>query len=232
MKTKGKLGQRFLHTILLKLAFQFTPRRNPDNDFNRRLSLWKFVICWCTEDQVEVLVEVRSDSEVLLLSRGISCCNVAKHTSKVVHEIRSIKEKLIFQDEDIPLLEEFCLRHRPPVDYNSCDISTRIPIYDVMSCFKKSLDCISYYVSDTEAVPLSKFLKIEPYIFLETEAIRSLNNDEQISQDLPNYIQDILNHCKCKIPGLSYSELCSKLDEYSIFSGKYLTDYLSTESKQ
>ena len=232
MKTKGKLGQRFLHTILLKLAFQFTPRRNPDNVFDRRLSLWKFGIFWCTEDQVEVLVEVRSDSEVLLLSRGISCYNVAKHTSKVVHEIRSIKEKLIFQDEDIPLLEEFCL-HPTPVDYNSCDISTRIPIYDdVMSCFKKNLECRSYYVSNTEAVPLSKFLEIEPYIFLETEAIQSLNNDEQISQDLPKYIQDILNHCKCKIPGLSYSKLCSKLDEYSIFSGKYLTDYLSTESKQ
>ena len=232
MKTKGKLGQRFLHTILLKLTFQFTPIRNPDNDFDRRLSLWKLGIFWCTEDQVEVLVEVRSDSEVLLLSRGISCYNVAKHTSKVVHEIRSIKEKLIFQDEDIPLLEEFCL-HPPPVDYYSCDKSTRIPIYDdVMPCFKKSLDCRSYYVSDIEVIPLSKFLEIEPYIFLETEAIRSLNNDEQISQDLPNYIQDILKHCKCKIPGLSYSELCSKLDEYSIFSGKYLTDYLSTESKQ
>ena len=234
MKSKSKLGLDFLHTVLLRLTFQFTTQGDSDSKYDRKISLWKNGISWSSKDSVDLLVEVRDDCEVLFLSRGIKQRNVAKHTSNVIWEIRNIREELIKHNKDIPSLEEHCLLP-PPQDYDSFNDKTNTSsLANLKKSFMEDIDCRQHKIENPEGeegeIPL---LRIDPFAILETEFIRNLRSDKVVpSESFPEeeYISDILKYEKCNKTDLSYSKLSSVLDKYSIFKGKELAATLDTNN--
>ena len=222
LNSKSKLGLDFLHTLLLRLTLQATQSSSSLVSSGNNISLWRNGISWCTREKVDILVEVQSNSKVIVLSRGEKRHVTAKHTSKVMSDIKKLKEDLISRNKDIPQFEEFYL-HPPPKDYKSCDGAKPIPYKSLKECFKEPVDSRnlpSDPESDTDEEPL---LPIDPYMVLEPEIIMTLNSDKLISTNcLGGYINEILKSEKKEGHNISCEDLCSLLDMYSVFKGRKL----------
>ena len=225
LSSKSKLGLDFLHTLLLRLTLQATQSSSnlvPSSYTN--ILLWKNGISWCTKEKVDILVEVQSNSKVIVLSRGEKRHITAKHTSKVLSDIKKLKEDIISRNKDIPQFEEFYL-HPPPKDYKSCDESKPIPYKSLKEYFKESVDSRNLPSDPESDFEEESLLPIDPYMVLEPEIIKNLNSDKLLSTNgLDCYINDILKSEKIEGHTISHEKLCLLLDTYSVFEGKKLVD--------
>ena len=111
LNSKSKLSLDFLHTLLLRFTLQATQSSSSLVSSGNNISLWRNGISWCTREKVDILVEVQSNSKVIVLSRGEERPLTAKRTSKVLSDIKKLKEDLISRNKDIPQFEEFYLLH-------------------------------------------------------------------------------------------------------------------------
>jgi len=226
LKTKSKFGVEFLHTLLLRLTLEATQSSSKlSSSSYSHISIWNNGISWCTQDRVDILVEVQKNSKVIVLSRGEKRHVTAKHTSKVMSDIKELKEELIRRNRDIPHFVEDYL-HPPPQDYKSYHESEPIPFKVLREYFKEPVDCRSLPSNPTSDTEEENLLPFDPYMVLQPEIIEKLNSNELIStgvcNDFDDYINDILKSEGVERYGLSYEKLNSILDKYSIFKGERL----------
>ena len=230
LNSKSKLSLDFLHTLLLRLTLQATQSSSslvPTSYTN--ISLWKNGISWCTKEKVDILVEVQNNSKVIVLSRGEKRHITAKHTSKVLSDIKKLKEDIISRNKDIPQFEEFYL-HPSPKDYKSCDESKPIPYKSLKECFKEPVDSRNLPSDPESDFEEESLLPIDPYMVLEPEIIKNLDSDKFLSTNgLDCYIKDILKSEKIEGHTISHEKLCLLLDTYSVFEGKKLVDLFNVD---
>ena len=225
LNSKSKLGLDFLHTLLLRLTLQATQSSSSLVPARYTyICVWKNGISWCTQDKVDILVEVQNNSKVIVLSRGEKRHVTAKHTSKVLSDIKKLKEDLISRNSDIPHFEEFYL-HPPPNDYKSCDKAEPIPYKGLKEYFKEPVDRRNKPSEPESNTDEENLFPIDPYKVLEPEIIKNLNSDKLIpTNGLDGYIKDILKSEKFEGHNISHEKLCLLLDMYSVFEGKKLVE--------
>ena len=225
MKSKARLGLRFLHGILLQLIFKFARRTPADSPFQRKIHLWKNGLSWSTNTLVEVLVEVKNERELVMLCR---CSNnllerseFVKYRSSIVKEIRMIKEKLVLSGTDITESTEYCL-YPPPKVYTSLENCKKISLEELSVCFKEPLSSRTLEFENSIKPKHMNTILFEPYAFLQTSDVKKLGSEEQLSlKSLHKEITGITEF-SLKPDVISYLELCSVLDIYSIFKGRQL----------
>ena len=227
LKANNQLGLCFFQSMIFNLTFKFTAGRDSESDLGRRICRWKNGMFWTTEDMVQALVEVRKDSEVLLLCRSTESCILAKYTGSIVHEIRNTKKKLS-KSEDVSFKDEYCLL-KPNQGYKPEDYDSKnevVSLAKLIVLFSKRKERRSHYINDSDCIPMRKFLKMDPYVSMEIEEIQQLwrNNNERVTDKIISIdiIKAIVDKEELDLQNVSNSVLRSALTKYSIFDGSQL----------
>ena len=91
------LSSRFLHLLILRLAYQYALQKSTGNPHNLRCTIWSTGILWNDEDGVESLVELVDNSQSVILL--MSCLeklekNMIPLRRRVITDILSIREEI------------------------------------------------------------------------------------------------------------------------------------------
>lgn len=232
VKINNRLGVRVPRSILLQLASSFIQTLS-DTQFQGRVRLWKSGIFWCNSNQVEILVEIIHDLEIVMLCRGRDSVSFAKNRAAIVKKIRSIMNKLFPSANQIEEFAEYCL-YPPPQCYMSLENSKRVSLSDIYMSLNKAPDRRACKVKDSlTAVPLLNILGFDSYSLMQTCQLKILDSEEQLLHTSLHKKLLELPELQAKFkPGsfISYSELCSILDKYSIFDYGELTESMKRQS--
>ena len=119
---------RFLHLLILHLAYQYALPKTANNPHNRRCTIWTNGILWSDDDGVKTLVEIVDNSRYVLLL--MSCEQEFGHNMiKLRHKV--IKDILSHQKDKCPRLElqEFII-DPSQLDY-PIDKPSTLTLYDI-----------------------------------------------------------------------------------------------------
>ena len=189
------LTSRFLHTLLLRLAFTFALQYKQNAGsivIQRKCNIWKNGIHWVSNNGVEVVVEVVEQSTAVVVVLGCSTeRNVIKCLqlrSAVVHMVLEASEKFCGQLE----LNEYVI---DPDELNSYSLSKNIDnlfkysMKNLAMALKEQKEkqdltvCVTDQIGETlKSVEVEKLLYFEPYSCLSDELIHShlYRDDEEL----------------------------------------------------
>ena len=154
---------RFLHVLLLNLAYRYAIPDTLDNPHHRQCTIWTNGILWSDDDGVQTLVEIVDNSQCVLLL--MSCvegyeCNMVKLRMEVIAGI------LLHQEDICPRLElqEFII-DPSQLDY-PIDKPSSLTLYDIehiASCVLLKKPVITSYKNEGKlGIEISKLLQNEP----------------------------------------------------------------------
>lgn len=116
LECQSQFDVSFIHSLLLNLAFNYTLEEDTDCCF-----FWKGGLTWCSDDQIEVSVDIYDGNKIVKMCHSVSSeeganFRFAKYRSKlkIIREIRTIRE-LHLLPGDSHHVEEYI--HYPPQSY-------------------------------------------------------------------------------------------------------------------
>ena len=139
---------RFLHVLLLHLAYQYALPKTADNPHHRRCTIWTNGILWSDVYGVQTLVEIVDNSQCVLLL--MSCLEGLEHNMITLRR-EVIKDILSHQKDTCPRLElqEFIIdpsQLRYPIDKPSS--LTLYNIEHIASCVVHKLPVVTPYMNE------------------------------------------------------------------------------------
>ena len=154
---------RFLHVLLLHLAYQYALPKKANNPHNRRCTIWTNGILWFDDDGVQTLVEIVDNSQCVLLL--MSCEREFEHNMiKLRREV--ISDILSHQNVTCPRLElqEFII-DPSQLDY-PIDKPSSLTLYDIehiASCVVRNKSFVVPYNIDERghSIKISDLLPYE-----------------------------------------------------------------------
>jgi len=119
---------RFLHVLLLHLAYQYALPKTADNPHHRRCTIWTNGILWSDNDGVQTLVEIVDNSQCVILL--MSCEQKFEHNMITLRK-HIIKDILSHQRDICPRLElqEFIID--PSQLHYPIDKPSSLTLYDI-----------------------------------------------------------------------------------------------------
>ena len=139
---------RFLHVLLLHLAYQYALPKTADNPHHRRCIIWTNGILWSDDDGVQTLVEIVDNSQCVLLL--MSCLEGLEHKMiKLRKDV--ISDILSHQNVTCPRLElqEFII-DPSQLDY-PIDKPSSLTLYDIehiASCVVCNKPAVTPYMNE------------------------------------------------------------------------------------
>ena len=221
---------RFLHVLLLRLAYTFPLANDTQETFHHNqtgCNVWNNGISWENEEGIRTIVEVIDNQKVLVLashksaSRPVEC---NKHHCAVVRLILNLQQQFCPNVETAEyLISHSLLRNWTTVVEIQPDKCDLFPIENVA----RSMLLDKPYIHNCNRKASNDFLtknvlEFEPYYQLNSfvcELMDSSKADEQVYQAL---LEDVQTVCKLKhrLKRQTYSSLRKLLDEFSLFGGR------------
>ena len=178
---------RFIQVLILRLAFTYAlvpSRSDATTDGQSPIiemvcSVWKSGICWNSMDGIEIVVEVREQSSVVILMR---CIN------KVTSQIACVCLRSALIQKVLHAAKEFCpsMTHKlqecfvhprdlqyPPKPSSQVDVFT---LPDIARTVVKAMPCIIN--NRNHSITVDELLCFEPYAYLGSNIIRALHRDD------------------------------------------------------
>ena len=218
---------RFLHVLLLRLAYTF-PLANPDTFHHNetRCNVWKNGISWGNEEGIRTIVELVDNQRLLVLvshktaSRPVEC---NKHHSAVIRLVLDLQQQFCPNIETIEYLISHSLLKNWTADIEfPCD-NDLFPIENVAKSMLLHKPYIFSCNNETsEDFQTRDVLKFELYYQLSPSSVCELMDsskaDEPVSQTLLHEVQTIcqLHHLESQ----THSCLRKCVDELSLFAGR------------
>ena len=166
--SKHSFSVRFLHVLLLQLAFQYSLSVDTSlpGDLKRRCILWINGIHWYNNDGIETLVEQLDDNRCVMVA--MSCLEGAEEDMIRLH-CEITKTIVQLQQEYCPILQckEYLLA--PKQEY-PLDDPSKTDLYDMeqlKSCIsqgKRAILCVA--ATDAPPITITELLPIEPKTYL------------------------------------------------------------------
>ena len=153
---------RFLHVLLLHLAYRYALPKTADNPHNRQCTIWTNGILWSDDDGVQTLVEIVDNSQCVLLL--MSCVN-GYERNMVKLRMEVITDILSHQKDTCPRLElqEFII-NPSQLDY-PIDKPSSLTLYDIehiASCVILKKPVVTPYMNEGKlGIEISKLLRFE-----------------------------------------------------------------------
>ena len=185
--SQGVFSTRFLHILLLQLAYKFavSPTKvsaSNSSALSRRCSVWKNGIHW-SSNGVKTVVEVTNQNHRVLLAMqcsGKPDASFSKFRSSVICEI-------------ILLQQRFCSGHKvdqyliSPMKYPLEDIpaDTCLDFVEVAKAIVQNHHSVPDCDEGLKEFQLSEELQFEPYRVLDTQAIAQVFDTEHTSTPVP-----------------------------------------------
>ncbi len=195
---------RFIHAILVHLTYKFTVIKD-DLFFVRRIHLWKNGLFFCTQDQVEVLVEAENTKELFIAIRSTSKFLLAKYRTEILREIRIVQKDILSWDPDT-FKGEYVL-YPPPLSYNAIDNQNKIQLSQIIAVLKKKPSHRSIFIECLKPISLEKILIFDPCIYLEPSELNIVRDGVIGRTSLPKDILEIPEYKKVKVSDISISDL-------------------------
>ena len=177
---------RFLHLLLLRIAFRFALSHTPDTDhvaIHRSCSIWKNGIRWESEDLVCGLVEVSNHSRkvtILIRCQETGKNNLFPLLSSIMREVLETKEEVchIVANTDYILPSEIATSFPIQADSRKSAI-TGLRLTDAIALSKPGV----LNVSDS-AVVMTSILLFDPYATLNAKVV-----NERLCEDHSEHCQ-------------------------------------------
>ena len=168
---------RFLHVLLLHLAYQYALSKTANNPHHRRCTIWTNGILWSDVYGVQTLVEIVDNSQCVLLL--MSCLEGLEHNMIKLRN-KVIKGILSHQKETCPRLElqEFII-DPSQLDY-PIDKPSSLTLYDIehiASCVVRKQPCVVPHNVHDKSIKISDLL---PYDYNSVLSIFA-GRDPQVS---------------------------------------------------
>ena len=215
------LSSRFLHVLLLSVAYKFPLA---SQGLHRMCRVWRNGIFWRNYDDITTVIELVDNNRCVLVA--MSCDD----TSPVEHaELRSSLIGLVrdLQQQYCPRLNDYVceflispdLIQRYPLD-NLPD-SDLFDIHHVARSMLLHKKVVPSYTDSSGRLPLTS-LPFEPYHQLSSSSICQLLNPSLADQPAPcPLLQEVRQLChQTKMKPQVYKELREHLDKLSLFAGK------------
>ena len=213
------LSSRFLHVLLLSVAYKFPLA---SQGLHRMCRVWRNGIFWRNDDDITTVIELLDNNRCVLVA--MSCDD----TSPVEHaELRSSLIGLVrhLQQQYCPRLNvyEFLISpdliQRYPLD-NLPD-SDLFNIHHVARSMLLRKKVVPSYTDSSGRLPLTS-LPFEPYHQLSSSSVCQLLNPNMADQPVPGpLLHEVKQLCRqTKVKPQVYKELREYLDKLSLFTGR------------
>ena len=226
------LSMRFLHTLLLHLAYTCCscPPEGTDyitdnavfQELHRVCTMWKNGIYWKDENNIEVMVEVTEDNRCVTVL--VSHCSLIKS-----YQLRAslIKEVLKLKNELCPCTsKQFIIAPSDVKDIMEKKQKNRI-LYALRNVAKGVLTRETITSSSDECVPVHLVVgEKEPYLCIAPLVTKALFTNTNKDLPLPDhYVQHIEEACgeiMTLYPSSDFTHLSVRehLNKFSIFAGR------------
>ena len=222
-------SSRFLHTLLLSVAYQFTPSIRHKITFSlrglqRRCNVWKNGISWTDSDNITTLIELLENNRWVLVAMSCSRDRPMEHAKlrssliSLVHHLHQehcpclrVYECLISPS----LVQQYPFNDLPDTDlFDIQDVAVSI-LHQKPLVLSQNQQCIGRLT--TQSLPL------EPYHLLSPSSVCELFNTSKADQPVPAALLcEVQKHFSQQVreKPLVYKELRERLDKLSLFTGR------------
>ena len=220
------LSSRFLHLLLLSVAYEFplASRFNPYSSVSglqRKCTIWRNGIFWRDDNNTCTVIELLDNNRCVMVAMSYtSTVEYAKLRGSLIALIR----RLLHKHSPAPEVCEFLISPDLVRQY-PIDTFPDTDLFDMCDVARSILQCKPVILShgDGRGHLKTQSLSFEPYHLLAPSYVSQLFNPNMVDQPVPGpLLQEVRQLChdtKMK-PQVYYKELREHLDSHSLFSGK------------
>ena len=221
-------SNRFLHVLLLRLAFTFSMASKHLSPFSslcgleRQCKVWQNGICWKSGSGVSTIVEIVDRNRWVIVLVSEKTREAAQTCSSVIRMILGLQHQLC---SVVTTCE--CLISPSLLDRYPFDALPDTDLFDLPSVAKAMLlrQPQHKFLLDRKGgwntYSTDEALLCEPYYLLQPSSVCQLFNQSMASQPVPDpLLQEVL---KCQLPyqkPRDHKELRECVGKYSIFAGR------------
>jgi len=241
-KTGEVLETRFLHVLLLRLAFSFPliPEEDPPTQgfipaITRRCMMWKNGIRWLTgSGGIETIVEVHEENRMLVLMmncREEEIDGCAKLRSEVINEILKTKNELC---ETNSTKKSLINRSQLSFPLDSDNLSL-FNIEELIDRVHRRTTTDAIDVDGVHKIPIERLLGFEPYISIDQNIVCQVLSERNAHTCVPSkLLTELDENCSKNLhfhehfkeykrkQDLTFQTLrCEVFDKFSIFDAQF-----------
>ena len=220
-------SNRFLHVLLLRLAFTFslasvTRSLSPFlQDIERQCEVWQNGICWKSVSGVSTIVEIVDLNRWVIVLVSEKTREAAQTCSSVIRMILDLQHQLCS-----PLVTTCeCLISPSLLDRYPFDALPDTGLFDLPTVARSMLLHHKLLLDRKEGkneFSTDEALSCEPYYLLQPSSVCQLFNQSIASQPVPDpLLQEVLSYCQLSHQKpRDHSEFRECVNKYSIFAGR------------
>ena len=214
---------RFLHVLLLRLAFTFSLESKKRSlspslcGLERQCKVWRNGICWVNYSGVSTIVEIVDLNRWVIVLVSEKTREAAQTCSSVIRMILDLQHQLCSVVTTCECLISPSLLNRYPFD-----ALPDTELFDLPSVARSMLLHRKFILDRNEGTnrfSTEEALLCEPYYLLQPSSVCQLFNQSMASQPVPDpLLQEVLRHSYQK--PRDHKELRECVNKYSIFAGR------------
>ena len=218
------LSSRFLHLLLLSVAYEFplASRFNPYSSVSglqRKCTIWRNGIFWRDDNNTCTVIELLDNNRCVMVAMSYtSTVEYAKLRGSLIALIRRLLHKHSPAPEVCEFLISPDLVRQYPIDtfpdtdlFDMCDVA--------QSILQRKPVILSH--GDGRGHLKTQSLPFEPYHLLAPSYVSQLFNRNMADQPVPGpLLQEVKQLCRQLKESLKVSELREHLDKLSLFTGR------------
>ena len=219
-------SNRFLHVLLLRLAFTF-PLTSKDRSLSpslrgleRRCKVWRNGIIWKSVSGVSTIVEIVDLNRWVIVLVTEKTREAAETCSSVIRMILDLQHQLcstvVTTCECLispSLLDRYPFDALPDTDlFLMCEVASSMLLNHKVILDRKK---------GTNEFSTDEALSCEPYYLLQPSSVCQLFNQSMASQPVPDpLLQEVLRYCQLPHKPQDHKELRECVNKHSIFAGR------------
>ena len=219
-------SNRFLHVLLLRLAFTFPLASDyrslspPLHGLERKCKVWRTGICWKSVSGVSTIVEIVDLNRWVIVLVSEKTREAAHVCSSVIRMIFELQHQLCSAVSTCEcLISPSLLDHYPFDALPDTDLFT---MRDVAKSMLLHYDLVLDRKEGQNELATKDGLSCEPYYLLQSSSVCQLFNQSMASQPVPDpLLQEVLRYYQLPHQKLQdNSELKEWVNKHSIFAGR------------
>ena len=220
-------SSRFLHVLLLRLAFRFSLASKNRSlspslcGLDRQCEVWQNGICWKSVSGVSTIVEIVDLNRWVIVLVSEKTREAAQTCSSVIRMILDLQHQLCN-----PLVATCeCLISPSLLDRYPFDALSDTDLFDLPTVARSMLLHHKLLLDRKEGkneFSTDEALSCEPYYLLQPSSVCQLFNQSMGSQPVPGpLLQEVLSYCQLSHQKpRDHNELRECVNKYSIFAGR------------
>ena len=220
-------SNRFLHVLLLRLAFTFplaSKERSlspPQSGLERQCEVWQNGICWTNDSGVSTIVEIVDLNRWVIVLVSEKTREAAQTCSSAIRMILDLQHQLCS-----PLVTTCeCLISPSLLDRYPFDALPDTELFNLPTVARSMLLHRKFLLDKSKGrnkLSTDQALSCEPYYLLQPSSVCQLFNQSMASQPVPDsLLQEVLRYCQ--LPHQKprdHNELRECVNKHSIFAGR------------